>query len=261
MNKYPDLKLEVNDGIGVLTIVRESKLNALNEAVIEQLEKCLLEVEALKLSGLILTGEGEKAFIAGADIAAMSQMGSEDALKFAQKGQKVTLQLENLNCPTIAAVNGFALGGGLEFALACDFILATENAVFALPEVSLGLVPGFGGTQRLAKIIGRNLAKYFIFTGEKFKASQAQEMGLVVKVLPNKTELLEESTNIIKAMQKNSRWAIKSAKEVINQGIDLPNEQGLNLEARQFGAIFDSYDKKEGTSAFLEKRKAEFKGE
>lgn len=258
---YQFLDYKIEDGIGILTLNRESSLNALNEGVLDELRDFLEFNCKSNIKGLIFTGAGDKAFIAGADIKAMTSMSSAEAAEFAYKGQQVTLMFEEIRFPVIAAVNGFALGGGCEMALACDFILCTDNAVFGLPEVSLGLIPGFGGTQRLAKIIGRNRAKELIYTGRKVKAQEACQIGLAIKSLPSKEELIAEAKNIINRSADNSPHAIGVAKFVINRGIDSSIEEGLKVEKEMFGEIFDSYDMKEGTAAFIEKRKASFKGE
>jgi enoyl-CoA hydratase len=189
-NNFKFLSYVQEDGIGILTLNREDKLNALSDEVISELGAFFETICKENLKGLIFTGAGEKAFIAGADIAAMKDMDHKAAEEFAFAGQQVTMMMEEIRFPVIAAVNGFALGGGCEMALACDFILCSENAVFGLPEVSLGLIPGFGGTQRLAKVVGRNRAKEMIYTGRKVKAQEAKEMGLVLDVLTNKEELI-----------------------------------------------------------------------
>ena len=258
---YKFLQFEEFEGIGVLTLNREDKLNALNSEVMDELSSFLTELKSTKLSGLIFTGAGEKAFIAGADIAQMKDMSSEQAQSFAVKGQKVTQLFEDLTTPVIAAVNGFALGGGLEMALACDFIICSANAVFALPEVSLGLIPGFGGTQRLAKIVGRNRAKELVYTGRMVKSDEAKEIGLVLSIHSDKEALMLASKKILEKVSRNSSHAIGVAKVTINNGVDLDIAKGLKLESTNFGKIFDSYDMKEGTKAFLEKRKPQFKRE
>ncbi len=260
-DSYEFLDYKVEDEIGILTINREDKLNALNEKVLDELRDFLEFNCKSTIKGLILTGAGEKAFIAGADIKAMTSMDSTEASEFAYKGQQVTFMFEEIRFPVIAAVNGFALGGGCEVALACDFILCSENAVFGLPEVSLGLIPGFGGTQRLTKIVGRNRAKELIYTGRMVKADEACEIGLSLKSLTSKEELIAEAKNIINKASKNSPHAIGVAKFVINRGADINLDEGLKVERDMFGEIFSSYDMKEGTLAFLEKRKAQFKGE
>lgn len=260
-NDFKYLTFEEKDCIGLLTLKREDKLNALNNEVLDELRLFLESAYKLKLKGLIFTGAGEKSFIAGADIAGMKDLTDKEAVEFAYKGQHVTFMLEELRFPVIAAVNGYALGGGCEMALACDFILATQNAVFGLPEVSLGIIPGFGGTQRLSKIIGRHRAKEMIYTGRKVKANEAKDMGLVLSVHENKESLLEAAKEIIEKASANSLNAIGVAKFVINRGVDLTNEEGLKFERNHFGELFNSYDMKEGISAFVEKRKPSFKGE
>lgn len=262
MNKdFETLSYDEDAGVGVLTINRPKALNALNEQVFHDLLAAMEELRGKKLKGLILTGSGEKAFIAGADIKAMLDMTPEEASEFAGLGQKTSLEIENLPFPVIAAVNGFALGGGLEMALSCDFIMASENAVFGLPEVGLGLIPGFGGTQRLAKVVGRNRAKEMIFTARMVKVEEAKTMGLVLESFASKEELIDASKKKINKCAVNSIHAIGVAKLVVNEGVDLRNEEGLQIEQKRFGDIFNSYDMKEGTQAFIEKRKAEFKGE
>lgn len=262
-SNYETIKYAEAEGIGYLTVNRPDKLNALNEKVMSELLHCLMDLRAKNnpsLRGVIFTGEGEKAFIAGADIAAMSGMTVEEGLKFSTLGQKVTFAFENLQVPVIACVNGFALGGGCEMAMACDFIYASEIAVFGQPEVKLGLIPGFGGTQRLAKYVGRNSAKEIMYTGRNVKADEAYRLGLVTKIFHTKEEMISMAKETIQQISKNSGYAVSIAKKVMNQGNDLTNEQGLKVEADQFSAIFSSHDFKEGTKAFNEKRKPEFKG-
>ena len=262
MNKeFKTLDYKNEEGIGFLTFNRPDKLNALNADVIDELGEFCESVKNEKLIGLIVTGAGEKAFVAGADIQAMSGMNSSEASSFAGRGQKATLALENLPFPVIAAVNGFALGGGLEMALSCDFILASENAVFGLPEVSLGLIPGFGGTQRLAKVVGMNRAKELIYTGRMVKAEEAEDIGLSLSTHASKEELIQACVSIVKKSSKNSINAIAMAKDALNRCQSLSVEDGLKIEQKLFGEIFSSYDMKEGTTAFLEKRKPNFKGE
>ena len=257
--KYLDYKVE--DNIGILSLNREDKLNALNEEVMDELRD-FLEVNCKSnIKGLIFTGAGDKAFIAGADIKAITEMDSAKATDFAYKGQQVTFMFEEIRFPVIAAVNGFALGGGCEMALACDFILCSENASFGLPEVSLGLIPGFGGTQRLTRVVGRNRAKELIYTGRIINSDEALSIGLVLNTYENKTTLLEESKKLINQMHRNSPHAIGVAKFVINRGADVTLDDGLKIEREMFGEIFNSFDMKEGTTAFIEKRKPQFKGE
>ena len=201
---------------------------------------------------MILTGEGEKAFIAGADIAEMKPMEQGEALAFSELGQLVTLAFEALPYPCVACVNGFALGGGFEMALACDFIFATKNAVFGLPEVKLGLIPGFGGTQRLLKIVGERRAKEIIFSGRNIASEEAKLLGIALEVYADKAQLLAETQSWFKMVLKNSSCAIFEAKQVLGKG--------LVEERKAFGNIFQTENMIEGTAAFIEKRKAQFTG-
>lgn len=256
------LKNDKGNGVVELVVNRPKQLNALNGEVLRTLEEHLKELNNDKdLRALVLRGSGDKAFIAGADIKEMQSMETADATEFARLGQRVTLLFENLKVPTIAVVQGFALGGGCEMAMSCDFIYATEAAVFGQPEVKLGLIPGFGGTQRLARVIGRNRAKEVIYSGGNIKAPQALEWGLVNKLFANLDELNSALDKYLGYCAANSPLAIHKSKKCLNRGVDLTVEQGLEIEAEEFGAIFGSYDMKEGTAAFVEKRKAEFKGE
>ena len=257
------LKIDLKDNFATITVNRPTKLNALNVEVLSEFKELLIEInkdEEFKIKGAILTGEGEKAFIAGADIAEMSDMTPSDAYTLGHLGHQVTLLLESLKIPVIACVNGFALGGGCEMAMGCDFIYATKNGVFGQPEVKLGLIPGFGGTQRLAKLVGRNLAKEMIYTGKNITATEALSMGLVNKVFDTREAMFEEAFKTLKAITANSSFAVSIAKKVMNEGVDLTITEGLQLEKRQFSAIFSSEDMKEGTRAFLDKRAAIFKG-
>lgn len=260
---WQTLKFNLSENFGTITINRPTKMNALNVELLGELKELLIELskdEAFELKGLIVTGEGEKAFIAGADIAEMSDMTPSDAYTFGQLGQQVTVLFETLNIPVIACVNGFALGGGCEIAMSCDFIYSTANAMFGQPEVKLGLIPGFGGTQRLAKLVGRNRAKEIIYTGRNVNATEAREMGLVLKTFETKDLMIAEATKTLKAISGNSSFAVSIAKKVMNEGIDLTTTEGLQLEKRQFSAIFSSEDMREGTKAFIEKRAPQFKG-
>ncbi len=260
---YNTIKFEMQEKFGVVTINRPTKLNALNEELLGELKELLVDLHTdseYKLMGLIVTGEGDKAFIAGADIQEMSDMTPSDAYRLGQLGQQVSMLFESLQVPVIAAVNGFALGGGCEMAMCCDFIYATENAIFGQPEVKLGLIPGFGGTQRLAKLVGRNNAKELIYTGRNIKADEALRMGLVVRTFPSKEAMMAEALKTLKHISGNSPFAVSIAKKVMNEGIDLTIAEGLQLEKRQFSGIFSSEDMKEGTRAFLEKRAPSFKG-
>ncbi len=251
----------VENNIGILTINRPDKLNALNEDVLKELKTILSEIKTKKLTGLLFTGAGEKAFIAGADISAMSDMKAGEGLLFGKLGQTVTIDIENLPFPTIACVQGFALGGGFEMALACDFIFASSKAVFGLPEVKLGLIPGFGGTQRLARRTNAAYAKELVFSGRNVTAGEALTRGIVNQVFEGQVELMTGAQAYLTLVAKNSPLAVAKAKLAIDQGGQTTLEQGLGIEVNSFSGLFGSYDMKEGTAAFLGKRKAEFKGE
>jgi enoyl-CoA hydratase len=258
ISNYETLHLNVEDGLGVLTINRPSKLNALNIQVLRELKSALKELLSAPLRGLILTGEGEKAFIAGADIVEMMPMTESEAKAFSELGHQVTLGIESLSYPTIACVNGFALGGGFEMALACDFIFATKNAIFALPEVKLGLIPGFGGTQRLSRVVGERRAKEIMLSGRNVTAQEAQSLGIALEVFADKSQLLEEARNWFQVAKNNSPLAIATAKATLRAGVDHDLVKGLEIEAQAFSKIFQTPEMKEGTSAFVEKRKAQF---
>lgn len=260
LNNFETLKFEVKGDIGYLTINRPDKLNALNIKVLQELKAATSELAKMNLKGLILTGEGEKAFVAGADISEMKSMTVGEAHAFSHLGQLVTLGFEALCYPTIAAVNGFALGGGFEMALACDFIFASEKAVFGLPEVKLGLLPGFGGTQRLAKLVGAARAKELVFSGRQIKAAEAKDLGIALEVYADKAQLLASIETWFENTKKNSSVGIAKAKLALSQGIEKTLEQGLIIERQEFGNIFATEDMKEGTTAFIEKRTANFKG-
>lgn len=254
------VRLSVEGTTAVVTIDRPKALNALNTATLEQLEEALANIaQQPEVRGLIVTGAGEKAFVAGADIAEMMNLNIEQSLAFAARGHRVFDALERLHCPTLAAVNGFALGGGCELALACDLIYAADNAKFGLPEVSLGVIPGFGGTQRLTRLVGRARAKELVFTGDIVDAAQAKAMGLALDVFPG-AELLNHCRAVVSRIAKKGPLAVARAKRVIAQGADLPLAAGNQLEREAFADLFHSTDRKEGMTAFLEKRPAVFRG-
>ena len=257
---FDNIILETKGSIATVYFNRPKALNALNNATFDELDKALDQVRATpEVRVMILTGTGEKAFVAGADIAELVKMNPLEAKSFSRKGQKVFSKIEDLPIPAIAAVNGFALGGGSEAAMACDFIYASEKAIFGLPEINLGLIPGFGGTQRLSRLVGINRAKELIFTGKNIKAREALEYGIVNKVCePDK--LMEEVIKTAELIASKGRVALRSAKEVIQNGAQTDLETGNRIENDGFSLTMISEDAKEGTSAFLEKRKAEFKG-
>jgi enoyl-CoA hydratase len=258
-NNFETLSYTEDGGIGLLSINRPSKLNALNIQVLRELKECLAIIHTKSLKGLILTGEGEKAFIAGADIAEMKPMSKGEASAFSELGQQVTIRFESLPFPAIAAVNGFALGGGFEMALACDFIFSTSNAVFGLPEVKLGLIPGFGGTVRLARITGERRAKEIMFSGRNVSSEEAHKLGITLEVYPTKAELIEGCKKWLSMASQNSLYAISRAKHAMRTSSEEIIEHSLIMERDEFAAIFQTPEMVEGTQAFLEKRKANFK--
>ncbi len=257
---FENIIITSENGIGQITINRPSKLNALNIATIKELHDCLEALDAnSEIRVIIITGEGEKAFVAGADIAEFANFSIEEGAQLAQQGQELLFNfVERLHTPVIAAVNGFALGGGLELAMACHFRVASENAKMGLPEVSLGVIPGYGGTQRLPQLIGKGRAMEMIMTAGMVTAEEAYRTGLVNHVVPQ-AELLDFTKSLAQRIIKNSPIAIAKAIKAINanfkDGVD-----GFETEIRNFGKCFGTEDFKEGTTAFLEKRKADFKG-
>ena len=259
MKEYKTLLTEIKDEILHLTVNRPDKLNALSITVLSEL-KDVMENLPGDIRGVILTGSGEKAFIAGADIKAMEYMTPEEGEKFSKLGQEVPLLFEHAPVPIIACVNGFALGGGCEMAMGCDFIYATHNAHFGQPEVNLGLIPGFGGTQRLMRYVGVSLSRELIYTGRSIKADEAEKMGLVSKTFGNKEEMIVAALKTFEMIKSKSPLAITKCKEVIRIGSDSTLEQGLDAERGAFKWIFGTEDKKEGVHAFLEKRTAKFTG-
>jgi enoyl-CoA hydratase len=257
---YEFIQLAFEDTVAIVTINRPKALNALNVQVLEELKGAIGEVRNhAQARVVILTGAGEKAFVAGADIAQMANMTPEEGLKFAELGNSTLLALEELPQPVIAAVNGFALGGGTELAIACDMIFASTNAKMGQPEVNLGIIPGFGGTQRLPRLLGKNLAKWIIFTGDMVDAQRAKEIGLVIDVFPPES-LMENVKQIARKIAGKGPLAIAAAKRAIDKGFNRELRDGLGVEAEQFSGLFASDDKKEGMTAFLEKRKAQFTG-
>jgi len=256
---YQTLLTSLENNIFIITINRPEKLNALNRIVIEELSAAIGEVyNNNEIKSAIITGAGEKAFIAGADISEFLSFDSTSGEELARRGQQnVFDKIENSPKPIIAAVNGFALGGGCELALACHFIIASENAKFGQPEVNLGLIPGYGGTQRLTQLVGKNRAMQLIMTGEMFSATDAQQFGIVNKVVAQ-NELLNETKKILSVIHTKAPLAISKVIEVVNNFDH--TQQGYDFEIKKFGECFSTEDVKEGVTAFLEKRKANFKG-
>lgn len=274
---FETLAIETSEGVATITINRPEALNALSTKVVEELAKVcevlnqlggtgtdrgtgVADDGAWPVRGVIITGAGGKAFVAGADIREMTSMSQDQGDFYARSMHAVTLALETLPVPVIACVDGYALGGGCELALAADFIYATERAQFGQPEVNLGLVPGFGGTVRLQQRIGLGMARELIYTGRRIDAGEAQRLGLVNRVLPTREELLSAAAGTIREIASKAPTAVALAKRSINQSTGRPTAEGLNIEANSFRAAFATEDKQEGTAAFIEKRDPVFPG-
>ncbi len=258
---YQTLLTELQEGTLVITINRPEKMNALNKEVIEELGKAMDAAIADKaVSTIILTGAGEKAFVAGADISEFTALEAAGGAALAQKGQDLVFdKIENSPKPVIAAVNGFSLGGGCELAMACHFRVASENAKFGQPEVNLGLIPGYGGTQRLTQLIGKGKTMELMMTGDMIGAAEAKERGLVNHIFPI-ADLLVEAKKIAQKIQTKAPLAIAAVIACVNEAA-MAESNGFNNEIDRFGKLFATLDMKEGVNAFLEKRKAIFKGE
>ncbi len=257
---YKNLLTKKSDGIGWITINRPDKLNAMNVETIEELKAAFREFETdAEVRAVILTGSGEKAFVAGADISEFVLLDAEMGRRFARQGQALTRSIENFPKPVIAAVNGFALGGGTEISLACHIRVASESAKLGQPEVKLGIIPGYGGTQRLARLVGKGKAMEMILTGRMIEAKEAAEIGLVNRVVPA-ADLLSAAEALAKEAVKNGPLAVANSIEAINRGLDVTLDEGLELEAEIFGRTCATEDFKEGAKAFLEKRKPDFRG-
>ncbi len=257
--EYKTLLYEVVDGIATVTINRPDKMNALNKEVLVDLAKAFSAIAAdPEVRAVILTGAGEKAFVAGADIKEMANFNSLCAEQFIAAGQGALNLMENCPKPVIAAVNGYALGGGTEISMACDFIYASENAVFGQPEITIGVIPGFGGTQRLARLVGKAMAKELVLTGKIINANEALRIGIVNKVAPADS-LMEEAKKTATVMATKGQVAIRLAKDCINNGLNTDLGNGLLLERQAFSLLCSTEDQKEGMKAFVEKRKPDFK--
>ncbi|QEK11062.1 short-chain-enoyl-CoA hydratase [Crassaminicella thermophila] len=257
---YEFIKIDKSERVAILKLNRPKALNALNTQVLKELDLAIDQLDKDEsVDVIIITGEG-KAFVAGADITEMKDLNAEEGRRFGNFGQKVFRKIEKMEKPVIAAVNGFALGGGCELAMCCDMRIASEKAKFGQPEVGLGIVPGFSGTQRLPRLVGIGKAKELIFTGDIIKAEEAEKIGLVNKVVAHE-ELMNEAMDLAKRIVKNAQKAVRYANIAINRGIETDIETGIEIEADLFGLCFATKDQKEGMTAFVEKRKAEFKGE
>jgi len=255
-----NLKFEKKDRIAYVTIDRQKVLNALNMAVMEELRQVFHEIKQDKeVRVVILTGAGEKAFVAGADIGELSKQDPVTAKEYTHRGQNVLNLIENLGKPVIACINGFALGGGCELAMACTFRLASENAKLGQPEVKLGIMAGYGGSQRLPRLVGKGLAMQMLLSGEMISATEAHRIGLVNEVVPQ-AELISRAEAIAQKIIANAPLAVQYTMEAVNKGMEMPLAEGLFLEATLFAVACATEDKKEGTTAFLEKRAANFQG-
>lgn len=253
------IKIGVENYIATITINRPEALNAMNRAIVSELKKAMEDcVENDNVGVIVITGAGEKAFVAGADIKSMQNMSGREALEFSREGQEMTMVIENSPKPVIAAINGFALGGGCEIALACDMRIASENAKFSQPEVALGIIPGWGGTQRLPRLIGKGRAIEMIASGEMIDAEEALRIGLVNHVVPQ-TELMEKVHSLATSILKNGPVAVGAALKCIHLGYDKDLENGLDIELNAFAELFETDEQREGTTAFVEKRKPNFR--
>lgn len=257
---YKNILIEKIEGISILKINRPKALNALNVHTLTEIEMAITTLSKDPDIGIIiLTGAGEKSFVAGADIGEMINMTQSEGKAFVEMGHRVLNLLEDIPKPVLAAVNGYALGGGLELALACDMIFASENAKFGLPEINLGIIPGFGGTQRLSRVVGKMLAKQLIMTGEIFSVEKATKIGLVNDVF-NSEDFMDQVIDFAKIILSKPSLAVSSVKSVINNGINMPIRDAGLLEILKFTILMTTEDQKEGMQAFLEKRKPVFKG-
>lgn len=259
--EFKNLKVETTNRIAVVTINRPEALNAINEQTLFELQTAFTEFnENDGVHVVIVTGSGEKAFIAGADIVAMQQLSALEARRFSKLGHELMRSIETCSKPVIAAVNGFALGGGCELALSCDIRIASENARFSQPEVNLGVIPGFGGTQRLSRLIGKGRALELLFTGDMIDAEQAYQMGLVNRVVTQE-KLLETAIKMATKIISKGTYAVRQVKEAVRIGLEMDLDRANQYETEMFGLCFASLDQKEGMLAFLEKRPANFVGQ
>ena len=250
---YTYLKINTESGICVLTLSAPKSLNALNSALLKELDDFITNLSK-EVRVLIITGDGEKSFVAGADISEMQNLNAAEGETFGRLGAQVFRKIEILDIPVIAAVNGFALGGGCELAMACDFRICSDTAVFGQPEVGLGITPGFGGTQRLARIVGPGMAKQMIYTARNIKADEALRIGLVNAVYPA-DELYAAAEKLANTIAANAPIAVRACKKAMGEGAALPIEQAVVCEEKAFGSCFQTGDQQEGMGAFLEKRK------
>ena len=256
---YEHLKIEERGQVAIMTISAPKSLNALNSTILGEIDEYLDEFEGGNYRCLIITGDGEKSFVAGADISEMAPLGAQQGETFGKRGANVFRRIETLPCPVIAAINGFALGGGCELAMACDIRLCSDNAKFGQPEVGLGIIPGFSGTVRLARLVGMGMAKQLIYTGKAIRADEALRIGLVNEVL-TQAELMNRAIELAGQIAANAPLAVSAAKLCINTEYDMPAEDAIAFESRAFGLCFNTEDQKNGMQAFLSKSKCEFQG-
>ena len=249
---------EVEGQVGIITINRPKALNALNSTVLEELDATLDAVDQNEVRCLILTGAGEKSFVAGADIGEMSTLTKAEGEAFGKKGNDVFRKLETFPLPVIAAINGFALGGGCEIAMSCDIRICSENAVFGQPEVGLGITPGFGGTQRLARLVGAGMAKQMIYTARNIKADEALRIGLV-NAIYSLEELMAQAKKMATGIAKNAPIAVRNCKKAINDGLEVDMDQAIVIEEKLFGDCFETADQRYGMEFFLDKNKDKVK--
>lgn len=255
------VRVQIEEGIAVVTIDNPASLNALNTKTLTQLDRIFKDLQGNReVKGVVITGGGEKSFVAGADINEFQEINRDTAAAFMARGQRIFDQIEDFDRPVIAAINGFALGGGNELAMCCDIRIAAENALFGQPEVNLGIIPGYGGTQRLPRLIGPGKAKEIILADERISAQEALRIGLVERVVP-KGQALEEAKKLMKKIIAKGPVAVKMVKKAINQGLKMSLKDGLNLEAECEAICFGTEDKNEGVKAFLEKRPPQFRGQ
>jgi hypothetical protein len=248
------VKYEQDEMIGIITINRSEALNALNSSVLDEIGDCFDNIDINAVRAVVLTGEGIKSFVAGADIGEMSKLSKTEGEAFGKKGNDIFRKIETFPIPVIAAINGYALGGGCELAMSCDIRICSDNAVFGQPETGLGITPGFGGTQRLARLVGPGMAKQLIYTAKNIKADEALRIGLV-NAIYTQEELLETAKKMAKGIAKNAPIAVRACKKAINDGLDVKMDDAIVIEEKLFGSCFETHDQIEGMSSFLEKRK------
>ena len=246
--------LETKGAIAVLTVNNPKALNALSPAVLQDIDAAIDSIDLDTVRCLIITGAGDKSFVAGADISAMVHMSKADACAYSKMGNDLFLKIEHLPIPVIAAINGFALGGGCELSMSCDIRICSDNAMFGQPEVQLGITPGYGGTQRMARLVGAGIAKELIYTAKNLSAQDAYRIGLVNAVYPQE-ELMAAAEKMAAGISKNAPIAVRNCKKAINDGLQVDMDQAIVIEEKLFGDCFETADQKEGMGAFLEKRK------